>query len=174
MADNPNTPSSDEENPYRDTTEPSPAEQDDKAESSEAPPKDAGPVGAGGEGAGLMDAPSTEGIEPKDKDDKTMAMLCHLLGIFTWFIGALVIWLIKKDESKFVDDQGKEALNFQISVAIVGVAFGVLSLIPFVGCVTGILSLAVWAALIVFSILGTVEANKGVPYRYPFSLRLIK
>src|SRR5712692_2285229 len=51
-------------------------------------------------------------------EDKTMAMLCHLLGIVTWFLGALIIWLIKKDQSKFVDDQGKEALNFQITMLI--------------------------------------------------------
>ena len=48
------------------------------------------------------------GPEP-DKDSKTMGMLAHLLTIFTGFIGPLVIWLMKKDTSPFVDDQGKEA-----------------------------------------------------------------
>jgi uncharacterized protein len=51
-------------------------------------------------------------------EDRTMAMLCHLLGIVTWFLGALIVWLIKKDQSKFVDDQGKEALNFQLTMLI--------------------------------------------------------
>src|SRR5690348_1357609 len=50
-----------------------------------------------------------------DKDAKTMALLCHLLPIFTGFLGPLIIWLVKKDSSPFVDDQGKEALNFQIT-----------------------------------------------------------
>ena len=39
-------------------------------------------------------------------EDRTMAMLCHLLGIVTWFLGSLIVWLIKKDQSKFVDEQG--------------------------------------------------------------------
>src|SRR5712692_9143515 len=51
-------------------------------------------------------------------EEKTMAMLCHLLGIVTWFLGALIIWLIKKDQSKFVDDQGKETLKFQLTLFI--------------------------------------------------------
>ena len=60
--------------------------------------------------------PSTE----VSKDARMWAMLCHLLGLFTCFIGPLIIWLIKKDEDPFIDDQGKEALNFQITVAIAG------------------------------------------------------
>lgn len=53
-------------------------------------------------------------------DQRTMALAAHLLGIFTGFIGALVIWLINKDDASkaFVTDQSKEALNFQITVAI--------------------------------------------------------
>src|SRR4051812_11305473 len=51
-------------------------------------------------------------------DDKTMAMLAHLLGIVTGFVGPLIIWLVKKDQSPFVDDQGKEALNFQLTLLI--------------------------------------------------------
>jgi uncharacterized Tic20 family protein len=45
-------------------------------------------------------------------------MLCHLLGFFTSFVGPLVIWLIKKDTMSYVDYHGKEALNFQITLAI--------------------------------------------------------
>src|SRR5689334_1430002 len=52
------------------------------------------------------------------QDDKTMAMLSHLLGIVLGFVGPLIIWLIKKDQSPFVDDQGKESLNFQIMLVI--------------------------------------------------------
>ena len=53
-------------------------------------------------------------------DQRTMALAAHLLGIFTWFIGALIIWLINKDDASkaFVTDQAKEALNFQITVTI--------------------------------------------------------
>jgi len=58
------------------------------------------------------------------QEDKTMAMLCHLLGILTAFLGPLIIWLVKKDQSPFVDDQGKEALNFQITLVIANAGFG--------------------------------------------------
>ncbi len=51
-------------------------------------------------------------------DDRNLAMLSHLLGIVSGFVGALIIWSLKKDQSAFVDEQGKEALNFQITVMI--------------------------------------------------------
>ena len=51
-------------------------------------------------------------------DDRNLAMLAHLLGIVSGFVGALIIWLIKKDQSAYVDEQGKEALNFQITMLI--------------------------------------------------------
>ncbi len=104
------------------------------------------------------------------KDDKTMAMLCHLLAIFTGFLGPLILWLIKKDQSAYVDQQGKEALNFQITVSI---AAFLSSLLMYV-CI-GFLALpAVLIANLVFCIMGCVAANKGEPYRYPVSLRLVK
>ncbi len=73
------------------------------------------PQGTGGTEQSKQQAqPSTE----ISKDARMWAMLCHLLGFFTCFIGPLIIWLIKKDEDPFIDNQGKEALNFQITVAI--------------------------------------------------------
>jgi uncharacterized Tic20 family protein len=106
------------------------------------------------------------------QEQKTMAMLAHLLGIVTGFVGALVIWLINKDkpDAGFVNDQAKEALNFQITLAIVYVVGVVLSVI-----LIGIfINLAAWIACLVFSIIGGMKANEGVEYRYPFALRLIK
>jgi len=106
------------------------------------------------------------------QEQKTMAMLAHLLGILTGFVGPLVIWLINKDkaDSGFVVDQSKEALNFQITLAIVYVVGIVLSVI-----LIGIfINLAAWIACLVFSIIGGMKANEGVAYRYPFALRLIK
>ena len=100
-------------------------------------------------------------------------MLAHLLGALTSFIGPLVIWLIKKEESPFVDDQGKESLNFQITVLIGYVVALVLSFVPFVGCVSVFVFPAVGLASLIFGILGCVEANNGKAYRYPFALRLI-
>jgi uncharacterized protein len=104
------------------------------------------------------------------KDAKTFAMLAHLLGIFTCFVGPLVIWLVKKDEHPFVDEQGKEALNFQITVAIAYVAASLLSFL----CIGFLLFPAVGVVDLVFCILACVAANKGEHYRYPVSIRLIK
>lgn len=105
-------------------------------------------------------------------DQRTMALAAHLLGIFTGFIGALVIWLINKDDASkaFVTDQAKEALNFQITVAIAMFVCIILTFVvigAFLAPIVGLLSL-------VFSIIAAVKANNGEAYRYPFALRLIK
>jgi uncharacterized Tic20 family protein len=104
----------------------------------------------------------------ENKDARTFAMLAHLLGIFTSFVGSLVIWLVKKEEHPFVDEQGKEALNFQITVAI---AYVVAGLLPIVGC---FLAPAVWVVNLIFCIMACTTANKGEHYRYPVSIRFIK
>ncbi len=98
-----------------------------------------------------------------------MGMLCHLLGILCGFLGPLIIWLVKKDESPFVNDQGKEALNFQLTVIIAAIVAG----LSIFFCIGAVLLPAVGVANLVFSILGAVEANKGNAYRYPVSLRMI-
>ncbi len=108
--------------------------------------------------------------EPPNNDERTMGMLCHLLGIFAGFLGPLIIWLIKKEESRFVNDQGKEALNFQITVLIAFFCAGVTMCIG-VGLV---LVPAVGIANLVFCILAAIESNKGVRYRYPLNIRFIK
>ncbi len=103
-------------------------------------------------------------------DERTMAILAHLLGIFFSFVAPLVIWLIKKDESEFVDYHGKEALNFQLTMLIVYVVGAILSTIRVGRCIT----LAVGVVIIIFSIMAAVAANKGEYYRYPISIRFIK
>ena len=109
----------------------------------------------------------------QEADEKVMGMLSHILGAVTSFLGPLIIWLIKKDESPFVNDQGKEALNFQITVMIGFVVAGILGMVPVLGCLSIILIPAVGVTSLIFGILGGLEANKGVVYRYPFALRLI-
>ncbi len=104
------------------------------------------------------------------KDAKTMAMLCHLLAIFTSFIGPLIIWLLKKEENPYVDEQGKEALNFQITVLLASIVSGILMF----ACIGMVLLPAVQIANIVFCIIATMKTNNGEHYRYPFTLRLIK
>lgn len=105
-------------------------------------------------------------------EEKTWSLLAHLGGIIFGFLAPLVVWLVFKGRGPFLDDQAKEALNFQIAVTIAYVAswilaavtFGVLSFLPFV----------VWVASLVFAILAAVAVNKGQWYRYPVTLRLVK
>lgn len=107
------------------------------------------------------------------QDDRTWGMLAHLSSLLAYvvgglsFVGPLIVWLVKKDQSAFVADQAKEALNFQISVLIVSLICAV----TFIGL---ILIPVIVVANIVFSIMAGMEANKGVNYRYPYSIRLIQ
>ena len=87
------------------------------------------------------------------------------------FLGPLVVWLIKKDQSPFVADQAKEALNFQIAITI---GLVVAMAIAAATCIGIVLVPIVWIGALVFSIIAAIEANKGVYYRYPYTLRLIK
>ena len=103
-------------------------------------------------------------------DEKTMAMLAHLLALVSGFVGPLIIWLVKKDQSDYVDDQGKEALNFQISIFIYMSVAG-LSMFVLIGI---LLLPAVWIFDIVNVIRGAIAANKGERFRYPLCIRLIK
>ena len=86
------------------------------------------------------------------------------------FLGPLVVWLIKKDTMPFVDDQAKEALNFNITVLIAAIVSGMLTLI----LIGFLLLVVVGIAWLVLSIMAGLKANEGVAYRYPFTLRLIK
>ncbi|HEY0333987.1 MAG TPA: DUF4870 domain-containing protein [Stenotrophomonas sp.] len=109
------------------------------------------------------------------QDERTMALVAHLLGILTWLIGALVIWLVNKDANPakpFVVDQAKEALNFQITIGIAYVVAVILTIISF--GLLFFLPTLVWIANLVFCILAAVKANNGETYRYPFTLRLVK
>lgn len=114
-------------------------------------------------------APAPPPTGEPSKDAKTWAMIGHLSGIIFSFLGPLVVWLIQKDQMPFVNDQGKEALNFQITVLIAWVAAGVLSLVG-IGLVLGPV---VWLGNMILCIMAGVKANEGVAYRYPICLRLI-
>jgi uncharacterized protein len=105
-------------------------------------------------------------------EDKTMGLITHISGIFTGFIGPLVIWLINKDKTgkEWLIAEAKESLNFQITVAI---AYVICSALMFV-LIGMLLFPLVWIAAIVLSIMGGLKAKDGTSYRYPFALRLIK
>lgn len=111
------------------------------------------------------------------KEERTWAMFCHLAALakyvlpaFGNIIGPLVIWLIKKDQSWFVDDQGKESLNFQISMTIYLIIAGI-SIFVLIGIVLFPLLLILD---LIFVVIAAIKANEGVPYRYPLTIRFIK
>jgi uncharacterized Tic20 family protein len=108
-------------------------------------------------------------------NDNNWAMICHLSALAMFIplgnvIGPLVVWLLKKDEMPMVDREGKESLNFQITVSIFAFGAWILSFI-----LIGIpLLVLIGIANLVFIVLASLEASKGRPYSYPFNLRLIK
>jgi len=108
-------------------------------------------------------------MSESNANDKNIAVLTHLGGIFFGFIPALIVWLLKKDDSAYLGEQAREALNFQITVLI---GFVVSWALTFV--LIGLLLLpAVWIANIVLCIMAAVKTSQGEDYRYPFALRLI-
>lgn len=122
-----------------------------------------------------VDSTPGKPVGASSADDRQWGMLAHLSSLIglavggLTFVGPLIIWLIKKDQSPFVGDQAKEALNFQIACFIATLISAALVLV-FVGI---FLMMAVVVGNIVFSIIAAMEANKGVAYRYPYTIRLI-
>ncbi len=121
------------------------------------------------------------------RDERQWAMFAHLsalagglvssaIGGFGVFIGPLVIWLMKRGEMPFVDDQGKEALNFNLTFAIIAAVLVLVGLVTLgIGFILTIPLLAVAGiAWLVLTIVASIRANEGKTYRYPFSIRLIK
>ena len=113
---------------------------------------------------------------PENKEARTMGMLCHLLALcglvgvpFGHVLGPLVIWLIKKEESPFIDACGKEALNFQISMTIYIIVSVLLAwlLIGF------ILLPVILLVNLVLTIIASFKASEGICYRYPLTIRFI-
>ncbi len=117
-----------------------------------------------------MNPPPVPG-DAASQDDRTMAMLVHLSGIILGFIVPLIVWLVNKDvpNKGFLNDQAKEALNFQITVTLAYIA-GVILTIILIG---PLISMAAWIASVIFSIVAALKAKEGVAYRYPVALRLV-
>jgi uncharacterized protein len=111
---------------------------------------------------------STE-ITVPTSDEKNIATVTHLGGTVFSFIPGLLVWILKKDDSAYIADQAKEALNFQITVLIAQFIAGVLAIILIGFLFMGI----IWLLNVVFCIIAAMSSSKGETYRYPFCLRLI-
>lgn len=121
------------------------------------------------------------------KEERQWAMFAHLsalvgglltsaIGGWGFFIGPLVIWLMKKDEMPFAGDQAKEALNFNITVSAIFVILLVLTFLSLgLGAILTLpIMLVVGIGALVLIIMAAIKANEGVAYRYPLTVRLIK
>ena len=115
---------------------------------------------------------TTDDSSNASKDARTMALLAHILGIFTSFIVPLIIWLIKKDDDAFIADQAKEALNFHITVIIAYFAVIFISVVTM--GIGALLFPVLGIGVLVLGIIAGLKANDGIAYRYPCTLRLIK
>ena len=110
------------------------------------------------------------------KDQNMWAMFCHLSALvgfiipFGNIIGPLVIWMMKKDTYPLVDDQGKESLNFQISMTIYYIVAAIL-IIVLIGIVL-LIGLGLFSLIMI--IVAMVKANSGEKYRYPMTIRFVK
>lgn len=114
--------------------------------------------------------------EPPSKDQRNWALAAHLAALaglavpFGNVLGPLVVWAIKKDAMPYVAEQGKEALNFQLTMLIAFLVCGALTII-----LIGFVLLWVVALFdLVMIIIAAVQAGDGKPYRYPFTWRLIR
>ena len=115
--------------------------------------------------------------EEENKKSITWATFCHVGGLalylgipFGHIIVPLVIWLIKKNAYPFVDEQGKESLNFQISMSIYGIVAGLLAF-----ALIGFFIIPILIVIhVAFIIVAIVKTNKGENYRYPITIRIIK
>jgi len=107
---------------------------------------------------------------------RTWCVLCHasaLLGLFFHFLGhllgPLIVWLLKRDLSPEIDANGKESLNFQISMLIYDAIAAILCIV-----LIGIpILIALWVLNTVFVIIASVKTSEGTFYRYPFTIRFL-
>ncbi|QST02858.1 DUF4870 domain-containing protein (plasmid) [Pontibacillus sp. ALD_SL1] len=116
-------------------------------------------------------------------DEKKYSVMLHLsqmIGLvipmpLITLVAPLVLWLVKKEESSMINDHGREAVNFQLSLLIYGIAFMVFTIVTLgVGMVTGFILLpAYYIVTILFPILAAVKASEGKDYKYPLTIPLI-
>lgn len=116
-----------------------------------------------------------EQVNQVSSDERTWALFCHLSAFagfvipFGNIIGPIVVWAIKRDQYPLVDDQGKEAINFQISMFIYYIAAALLVLV-----LIGIpLLIALFFFKLIMTVVAAIKANEGVRFRYPLNIRFI-
>ncbi|GAA4429713.1 MULTISPECIES: DUF4870 domain-containing protein [Bremerella] len=112
----------------------------------------------------------TSSMEEPSQDDRNIALLCHILGFFTWIVGPVVLWLLMKEKSSFIDFHGKQAINFQITLSIFYIGSGVLFCV-YIGILT---FLATFVLQIVFTVLACMKAYEGDYYNIPVAIPILR
>jgi uncharacterized Tic20 family protein len=112
----------------------------------------------------------------QNKEENNWAMACQLASFAGYMIplgnviGPLIVWLIKRQEMPFVNEVGKEAVNFQISLSIYCIISIILCFV-LIGFVL-LIGLAILNLIVV--VIASIKANEGIYYRYPLTIRFIK
>lgn len=113
-------------------------------------------------------------------EERNWAMGCHLSALLGFFLmpsanvfAPLIVWLMKKDQSAFVNEHGKESLNFHISLWIYGAVAFSLCLTVILIPIAILMGLGIYFGGLICTIMGAVAASNGQTYRYPLTLRLI-
>jgi len=111
------------------------------------------------------------------RNARQWAMICHLsalsglLGnVIGFLLGPLIVWLVKREEHPFIDKQGKEAVNFQITMFIILFVSFLLCLL----LIGFVFLIAVGLIMVIFPIIAAIRSDHGEDYRYPISFRFIK
>ncbi len=110
------------------------------------------------------------------REERNWATICHLSG-FAFFIlppighvvAPLILWLLKRHDSTFIDEHGKEAVNFQISISIYGILCFILVFLV-IGLAMALLLFLFWAICMIYA---AIQANDGMSFRYPLIIRLL-
>lgn len=126
--------------------------------------------------APARDQPSVFIDEHAHEGERTYALFNHLIGLLSLFdnflfgpLGALIMWRIKKNESPFLDDHGREAVNFQLSLLLYFFGLSILTL----GLAVPLIMVGVAALRLIGCIRGAMAAHRGEYYRYPMCIRFL-
>ena len=133
--------------------------------------------GETGRQAGEAMTETTDAAGSLPQEARKWATICHLSALIGlmgngvgFLLAPLIVWLMKRDEHPFIDTQGKDAVNFQITMFLTLLLGAILTLV-----VIGIVVMLVAAVLMtVLPIVAAVKSNKGEPYNYPLTIRFIK
>jgi len=117
-----------------------------------------------------MEPPALPADPIPTQDEKNLALIMHVLSLVGFsLLGPLIVWLVKKDESAFLDRQGRELLNFQLSILIYSIVSLVLCLV-FIGFA---LLFVVFMTSFILTIIGLVKATEGKIYRFPLTIKML-